>query len=232
MVEQGVGGRVALLVDGAAVQLQRVGHDGDAVVVLVVRGHWVGEHQRRGGAVARRVVGVARVGADGQRQPRRAARGVDRDRLAERRRDLDDVAGRVVPIGRWVRRYLQTNQRGAVEKAPAQPDSDRQVARSRSPGSGQRPCLAPDTSRIGYGPTAQTRLFTAAIQTESKPAGRVPEGKNDEIGSTRLQYQGAWTWIREGLHACARHVARVGEGHELFARRTRYGRPQADTKVR
>ena len=119
MAQTGVDGCVTLPVDGAAVQRQRIGGDGDAVLVVVVRRHRVGEYQLRGGAFARRVGGMAGVRTDGQRQPRRAARGVHRDRLVEDRRDPDDVAGHVAAVGVRGRGDRRTSHYGAVRAVDA-----------------------------------------------------------------------------------------------------------------
>ena len=166
----GVDGCVTLLVDGAAVQLQRIGGDGNAVIVLVVRRHRVGEHQLGGRAIARRVGGVAGVRADGQRQARRAARGVHRDRLVEGRRDLDDVAGHVAAVGVRGRGDRRTSHSGALRAVDA--DFLQPGKRIPTAGAPPRPNLVPrsppddgDERRVhaGRGPKLVQELAPRSI---------------------------------------------------------------------
>ena len=194
MVKQGVRARVALLVDGAAVQLQRIGVDGDAVVVLVFRHYRVGEHQCRGGAVARGVVCVAGVRADGQRQARRAAGGVDRHRLAERHGHLDDLAGLVIAAGGGGRRDRRTGHRGDTLHNRALDGDAHRVTRGFSP------CVG------------KTREVLELVR--NRPTGLLPQVLGFRCRSAVVD-EGAdgSQHHRVGLALIERGILRSGEGH-------------------
>ncbi len=115
--DNGVG--IAAVLDGAGIERQRVRRDADAVAVHIGCDHGVAELQvgRAGAAV---VGGVAGVAADGEADARRAARRVNVHAVAERRRDLDVVAGDVLVVGA---RAVQGERRtgvadGALASAP------------------------------------------------------------------------------------------------------------------